>query len=187
MHGGSPLEIIPRFADDDDPHLRDWSYDFPHTCEFQSRRNLVCDLPRLCAHHHCGTHCFNNCRKFVCAVCTRPAKPVVHGTAEQLLLHAKMYEIADKYDVIGLKELVQEKFKRGCEAFWSDDAFAVAAHHAFATTPADEGLRDVVKGTISNHMELIRKPEIQVLMNERTGLALGVLLQKAEENGWVKM
>lgn len=115
------------------------------------------------------------------------AKPVVHGTAEQLLLHAKMYEIVDKYDVIGLKELVQEKFKRGCEAFWSDNAFAVAAHHAFATTPADEGLRDVVKGTISNHMELIRKPEIQVLMNEHTGLALGVLLQKAEENGWVKM
>jgi len=34
-----------------------------------------------------------------------------------LFVHPKMYEIANKYDVVGLKELAQEKFGRGCAAF----------------------------------------------------------------------
>jgi hypothetical protein len=34
----------------------------------------------------------------------------MNGSAAQLLTHSKMYELADKYDVIGLKELSKEKF-----------------------------------------------------------------------------
>jgi hypothetical protein len=45
-------------------------------------------------------------------------------------------------------------------------------------------LRDFVSATISEHIELIRNPEIQVLMTEFNGPSVGVLLKKAEEYGW---
>jgi hypothetical protein len=31
-----------------------------------------------------------------------------------------MYELADKYDVIGLKELSKEKFDGACQHFWNN-------------------------------------------------------------------
>ncbi|KAI4666975.1 uncharacterized protein J4E79_001656 [Alternaria viburni] len=94
----------------------------------------------------------------------------------QPLLHAKIYEIADKYEVKGLKDLAREKFKRSCEQFWDNDVFAVAAHHVFSTTPdSDKGLRDLVSLTISKHMCLMDKPEIEALLTEFNGLAFGLL------------
>jgi hypothetical protein len=98
-----------------------------------------------------------------------------------------MYEVADKYDVEGLKELAREKFKLNCNTFWDDDTFSTAAHYAFCTTMADDkGLRDIVSSTISEHMELIQKAEIQTLLAEHNGLSLGIMLKKADQHGWVK-
>jgi hypothetical protein len=95
-----------------------------------------------------------------------------------------MYQLADKYDVVGLKDLVQEKFKRSCANSWDEEAFAVAATHAFTTTIAkDKGLGDIVTSAISAHMGLIQKPEVQALMTEFNGLALGILLKRAAEHG----
>ena len=96
-----------------------------------------------------------------------------------------MYEIADKYDVVGLKGLVAEKFSRACQHFWNDAVFAAAAHHVFTTTPDhDKGLRDIVSKTISQHMpELVKKPEVEALLTEFNGLAFGLLRMKTEA-GW---
>jgi hypothetical protein len=111
----------------------------------------------------------------------------VNGFPAELLVHAKMYETADKYDVVGLKELAQDKFRRSCAAFWDEDAFAVAAYHAYFTTMAeDKGLKDIVISTISEHMELIHKPTIETLMTEFSGLCLGILKRKSVEHGWGK-
>jgi hypothetical protein len=96
-----------------------------------------------------------------------------------------MYEIADKYDVVGLKDLAIEKFRRACHHFWNTDEFSVAAHHVFSTTPDhDKGLRDIVSAAISAHMGLIKKPEVKVLLTEFNGLALGILEEKIIEHGW---
>jgi len=87
-----------------------------------------------------------------------------------------MYEIADKYEVRGLKDLAREKFQRSCKQFWDNDVFAVAAHHVFSTTPdSDKGLRDLVSLTISKHMCLMDKPEIEALLTEFNGLAFDLL------------
>jgi hypothetical protein len=92
-----------------------------------------------------------------------------------------MYELADKYDVVGLKELSRDNFKAGCGVWWNEDAFPVAVKHAFSTTVSeDTGLREVVIDTISTHMDLVRKPEIQALMAEFSALALGILLKKTD-------
>ncbi|USP74896.1 glycoside hydrolase family 16 protein [Curvularia clavata] len=102
-------------------------------------------------------------------------------SADEILVHAKMYEMADKYNIVGLKGLSRSKFRTGCSLHWNEDSFPVAANHAFSTTiEEDKGLRDVVSDTIATHMELIRKPEIEALMTAFGGLSYRILLRKAE-------
>ncbi|KAI4633805.1 uncharacterized protein J4E87_000971 [Alternaria ethzedia] len=122
-----------------------------------------------------GTGC---CAHFTCDKCEvdTAVLPSLNGREYQLLLHVKMYEIADKYEVRGLKDLAREKFQRSCKQFWDSDVFAVAAHHVFSSTPdSDKGLRDLVSLTISKHMCLMDKPEIEALLTEFNGLAFGLL------------
>jgi hypothetical protein len=168
-----------------------YSYEFPHTCNLF---NGLCAKRLICPHHTCShdvffrTGSYNRCcSNFDCGICNPPAPPLplLNGTSDQLLLHAKMYEIAEKYDVGGLKELVIEKFSRACEHFWDDAKFSVAAYHVFSTTPDhDKGLRDVISGTIASHMKaLVKKPEIETLLTEFNGLAYGLLKVKIDA-GW---
>jgi hypothetical protein len=166
-----------------------YSYDFPQSCSgFGGCKG------HLCPHHTCGNQCGMNCRDFTCLHCapgSAPAPALTHppaqGGASQLLLHAKLYEIADKYDVHGLKELAREKFLRACTQFWSSELFAPAAHYAFSTTPEkDKGLRDVISNIISQHMTLLNKPAVEALLTEFNGLALGVLKMRATDLGWTK-
>jgi hypothetical protein len=99
-----------------------------------------------------------------------------------------MYEIGDKYDVIGLKELAREKFSRCCAKFWDSEEFAPAAHYAFSTTPEeDKGLRDVIVRTVSLHMILLNKPAVEAVLTEFNGLAVGLLKMRAKELGWTEM
>jgi hypothetical protein len=104
------------------------------------------------------------------------------------MIHAKMYEAADKYDVVGLKDLATEKFKYGCTVFWDDDAFPAAAHPTLSTTmEEDKGLRDVVSSTIADRIEvLVNKAEIQALMSEHTGLAFDIVHKGVDRRGWGK-
>ncbi|EDU41348.1 BTB domain containing protein [Pyrenophora tritici-repentis] len=105
--------------------------------------------------------------------------------SEQLLTHAKMYEIAEKYDVVGLKDLVKEKYDRACSKYWNAPSFAASAYHVFSTTlEHDKGLRDIVFKTIATHMQtLVKKPEVETLLTEFNGLAFGLLKMKIDE-GW---
>jgi hypothetical protein len=134
---------------------------------------------KVCPHHTCGNSCQWDCDDFWCMDC------FTVGDAEQLLLHAKMYEIADKYDIAGLKNLCIEKYKRACREFWDDPKFAESAHHVYCTTPSrDKGLRNIVTKTLSDHMSLLEKPEIEDLMTKFNGLAFGLLFDKAKQSGW---
>jgi hypothetical protein len=161
-----------------------YTYKFPHTC-------IGHCTTRVCPHHMCPNHCAGKCTDLICQSCcpntTRQVLlPPANGDASQLMLHAQMYEIADKYDVTGLKELAREKFLRACAKYWNDDHFAPAAHHAFTSTSEDDyGLKKVVSSTISQHMALLKKPEVEALLTEFNGLALGLLKARATELGWV--
>lgn len=162
-----------------EPKKQKYSFCFPHTCIAQ---NCSCTDNRLCPHHRCGYDCACTCKEFICAIC---AAPPVEGCSSQLLTHTKMYEVADKYEVIGLKDLAKEKFRTSCRHFWDTSDFPIAAHHAFSTTPeSDNGLRGPVIQTIATHMELSQVPEIRALLMEFNGLALSILDVKSEELGW---
>lgn len=161
-----------------------YTYEFPHTCcSYQN----YCDYPQVCAHHTCESHCSYVCKAFNCNECNPPLLPKLDGTAEQLLVHAKLYELGDKYDVVGLKDIAKEKFDRACKHFWNTPTFAAAAHHAFSTTvEEDKGLRDIVSATISERIELVNDPGVSVLLTQFNGLALSILQAKIKELGWDK-
>ncbi|KAI4644423.1 hypothetical protein J4E93_006325 [Alternaria ventricosa] len=114
-----------------------------------------------------------------------PEQPLVinlgaRGSSSQLLNHSKMYAIADKYDVTGLRELASKNFTLACKIFWDDAAFATAVDHVFSSTlPTDTGLRSIIIETISNNMTLVHKEEIQAMVGKHSDLAVGVLLKKA--------
>jgi hypothetical protein len=152
-------------------------YNFPHSCGDH------CDSVRVCHHHNCDG-CGHSCSSFVCTFCcpwwNKGNLAVVKGAtvpeAVELLLHAKMYEIGDKYDVDGLKELAREKFAWACNLYWDSEYFAPATYYAFSTTPdEDTGLREVVSETLFDHMDLLDKPEVEAVLNEFNGLAVGLL------------
>ncbi|KAJ8106542.1 hypothetical protein OPT61_g9463 [Boeremia exigua] len=161
-----------------------YTYAFPHVCSDYEWGECM----YICPHHRCGDGMtFFGSNHFTCSICNTPPLPALNGTADQLLTHAKMYEMGDKYDVEGLKDLAREKFDRACKHFWKTPSFAVAAHHAFSTTVDDDkGLRDIVSTTISEHIELVNDPGVSVLMTQFNGLALGVLQAKIKEYGWDK-
>jgi hypothetical protein len=97
-----------------------------------------------------------------------------------------MYEIGDKYDVLGLKQLALAKFSLACTEHWDSRKFASAAHYAFSTTPeSDKGLRDIVTKTISDHMQILKSPAVEALLTEFNGLAVALLKMRAEELGWI--
>jgi hypothetical protein len=166
-----------------------YHYDFPHTCKISYEE---CTKGNVCPHHRCFSDtCYSGqCVDFICKTCLPNVSvvlPPASSDASQLLLHAKMYEIGDKYDVIGLKQLAREKFLRAAAEYWNDEQFALAAHYAFSTTPEeDKGLRDVVNNTISMHMELLNKPAVEALLTEFNGLAVGLLKMRARDLGWIK-
>jgi hypothetical protein len=159
-----------------------YHYKFPHSC------NNACSISGVCHHHQCGRNgCDTDCVDFVCKICcpewNLPAPPAPPAPAEnvELLLHAEMYEVADKYEVNGLKELAREKFAWACGVYWNSKHFALAAHHAYSTTPAeDKGLREVVCKTLFEHMELLDKPEVEEVLSEFNDLAVGLLKMHAK-------
>jgi hypothetical protein len=143
---------------------KEYHYKFPHTCKSE------CPSPdhNVCPHHECWPKsCGEQCLDFVCNQCCLTFGPVPSGDASQMLLHARLYELGDKYDVVGLKDLAREKFYRACAVYWDSEHFAAAAYHAFSTTPEnDKGLRDIVISTILSHMALLNKPAVKELLDE---------------------
>jgi hypothetical protein len=98
-----------------------------------------------------------------------------------------MYEVGDKYDVVGLKQLACEKFSGVCSEHWDSTEFAPAAHYAFSTTlENDTGLTRVIIRTVSENINLLNKPEVEALLNEFNGFAVGLLKMRATDLGWTK-
>ncbi|KAJ4359155.1 hypothetical protein N0V95_002407 [Ascochyta clinopodiicola] len=132
---------------------------------------------RIQGYHYCFPHTYYT---------STDDKRTLKEDASQFLLHSQMYEIADKYDIAALKELAQSKFSYACRHWWNTEYFTPAAHHAFSTTPeTDKGLRDIISTTISRRMELLNKPEVEAVLNEFNGLAVGILKLHATELGWI--
>ena len=93
-----------------------------------------------------------------------------------LTTHAQMYSLADRYGIGGLKSLAQQKFKPAARRYWASQDFAPAVHIVYTSTPdEDRGLRDIVTETIDEHRNLIKKPEMEMMVKDLPLLAFDLL------------
>ena len=93
-----------------------------------------------------------------------------------MVLYAKIYELVDKYVVVGLKELCCQKFARACICCLGTEKLTQAARLAFTTTPdSDMYHRDVFNSTLSKKTNAFDKQETNAIMHEFTSLAMAVL------------
>jgi hypothetical protein len=93
-----------------------------------------------------------------------------------------MYEIADKYDIAGLKLLSRAKFDRLCPWSWNHELFPPALSHALSSTPdEDQGLREILCQVIADHPVLLDNPAVEKPMSEHGAFAFQVLKRQATE------
>jgi hypothetical protein len=98
----------------------------------------------------------------------------------ELEIHAKLYALADKYGIDDLKDLARAKFAEAASKHWNTSSFPSAIQIAYSSMPdSDQGLRDIVIYTISQHMDLMKKSEIEGLVKKINGLAFGLV-----ESAW---
>jgi hypothetical protein len=93
-----------------------------------------------------------------------------------LATHARMYALADKYQISGLKALAQRKFQKAALQHWNSEEFAPALRIVYTSTlEEDRGLRDVVISTISRD-RLLEKPDVRTTVKDLPELAFGLLM-----------
>ena len=101
---------------------------------------------------------------------------------------ARVYSIADKYEVLMLKSLAKEKFKQAVKTCWNMDDFPETLIEVYSSTPrTDRGLRDLVVEIVCKHIQaLLEKQDFQTALDEIVGLAADVSRYMANENALTK-
>lgn len=114
-----------------------------------------------------------------------PAGPSGTGSPEgttdpklpsNLVVHAKVYAVAEKYNLSDLKTLAMEKFQDEVKGRWDSDDFILAAQEVYTSTVEhDRSLRDVVVRTMSEHLCLLDKKAVQDMVKS-SDLAFDLLM-----------
>ncbi|MCJ1398716.1 hypothetical protein MMC11_001917 [Xylographa trunciseda] len=99
-----------------------------------------------------------------------PQTPSGLRKAKDMVLDAKMYGIADKYDLPDMKQKVLKAFEPLLALYPSDPLFTEAATYVYRMTiDTDRGLRDLVKGLVwGNRTTMITRKDVQecIMHNE---------------------
>ncbi|KAI4611971.1 hypothetical protein J4E80_007423 [Alternaria sp. BMP 0032] len=89
-----------------------------------------------------------------------------------LITHAKVYAIAEKYGIAGLKALARSKFAEEVDLHLSSADFPEACQEAYESTyHTDRGLRDVIIQTFRANPSLSLRPDVEMAVRETPGLA----------------
>jgi hypothetical protein len=95
------------------------------------------------------------------------------------LVNARVYALADKYDVRGLKAFSSKKFKNSLATPWSSEVFSEIIRVVYESTPStDRGLRSIVTETARKRGNcLMDCTEFRVLLESAPDFTID-LLQK---------
>ena len=130
---------------------------------------------KLCKHYYCEYHCKCKCTSFDFGSAPSPA---INCETGHFLIHSKMFQLADMYDIPGLKKISTGKFREACSIAWDRPDFPEAIAHVYESTTEDQiSLRGIVCNTISKHTILLENPRIRDLMTEINALVFGVLMK----------
>ncbi|KAH9861707.1 hypothetical protein J1614_011460 [Plenodomus biglobosus] len=100
------------------------------------------------------------------------SEPELNIEQSHLITHAKVYAIAEKYGIIGLKALSRQKFADQIDLHISSPEFPEACQEAYESTyHTDRGLRDVIIQAFRANPDLSLRPEVGIIVRETPGLA----------------
>ena len=96
---------------------------------------------------------------------------------DSILNHAKVFAMATKYQVHGLRSLAVSKFLEAVRTGWDHDSFARTIFTVYNSTADDvTGLRDIVAGTIHDHFDVLKeKDDVEIIVSSIGGLAYSLL------------
>ncbi|KAK5732171.1 hypothetical protein LTR17_010748 [Elasticomyces elasticus] len=100
---------------------------------------------------------------------TRPQRKTATSECADgnVVMHAKVFAAAVKYDVLALQELASIKFAAAASRNWNHATFADAVRVAYTTTSDNvRGLRDTVCETLHSHPSLLDKASFMTAARE---------------------
>lgn len=96
-----------------------------------------------------------------------------NDSQSHLLLHTRVYELAEKYDIPSLKQLAKSKFEMEMACYYDSPEFAESIEEVYCTTiDSDRGLRDVVLQAFKNHPQLANTQDVFKTIQDTPSLAL---------------
>ena len=106
-----------------------------------------------------------------------PQIPLSSRKAQDMVLDARMYGIADKYDLPDLKQKVLKAFWPLLGLYRSDPLLSEAASIVYGTTiDSDRGLRDLVKAVVwENRAVILVRKDVQECIMHNEGFKDDVL------------
>jgi hypothetical protein len=103
---------------------------------------------------------------------SEPVEPVVDVQKSHLITHAKVYAIAEKYGIAGLKVLARQKFCQELDLHLDSPDFPEACQEAYESTfHTDRGLRDVIIQAFRANPGLSLREDVELAVRETPGLA----------------
>ncbi|KAI5927103.1 BTB/POZ protein [Camillea tinctor] len=110
---------------------------------------------------------------------------IIPPKTSDILTHAKVYSLAEKYLIEGLKKLAFERFKTAIETNWDFQDFRDAIWEVYTSTvDADKGLRDIIVATLWKRPWMLGKKEIQDLLKELGSLSFDLLMHIYRMERW---
>ncbi|OCK75035.1 hypothetical protein K432DRAFT_386455 [Lepidopterella palustris CBS 459.81] len=89
-----------------------------------------------------------------------------------MITHAKVYALAEKYGIAGLKSLAKRKFAFQIALHYTSPEFPDTCEDVYeSTVDSDRGLRDLVIQTFRAHPELALRKDVEEMVRETPGLA----------------
>ncbi|MCJ1438124.1 hypothetical protein MMC27_007511 [Xylographa pallens] len=106
-----------------------------------------------------------------------PQTPLSLRKAKDMVLDAKMYSIADKYDLPDLKQKALKAFRPLLALHHSDPLFTEAASYVYGMTiDSDRGLRDLVKSLVwEERTVMLARKDVQECIMHTEGFKDDVL------------
>ncbi|GKU04926.1 hypothetical protein FLAG1_07662 [Fusarium langsethiae] len=93
-----------------------------------------------------------------------------------LVLHAKIYALGEKYGIKDLKDLALFKFTKEAADHHHSKSFMHVAHYVYGSTiKQDRGMRNAVVQTVKKHIDLLDDEEFQSVIKD-TELGFDLLL-----------
>ncbi|KAF2785999.1 hypothetical protein K505DRAFT_368611 [Melanomma pulvis-pyrius CBS 109.77] len=102
-----------------------------------------------------------------------------------LLIHVRLYVLADKFFILPLKMLCAEKFKACAHFYIGSLAFLLAAEEAFTATPEeDRVIRDAVIDVICDGGMRVLRTERWMKSDVYGEVLMDVMMKKGDGLGW---